>query len=315
MNRTIAIISTFICVLIAGAVFIYSCTDIDITDSEDQTLIESDIAGETLAKRTPPVTGDPAFIQDPEDPALEWGPCPPFMPEGCELAIIQGDPEDLNADALLRLPPNSTIDHHWHTSSERMVLLAGEMEVDYDGQEPVNLEPGTYAYGPAGLAHVAHCTSEEDECILFIAFEDPVDAIAVVDEEAPGSEEEAFIVDADEIAFGNCPPFMPEGCGLGVLQGDPEEHNADVLFRLAPNTTVPMHWHTSAERMVLLSGELRVNYQGQRPVVFSPYTYAYGPAKLPHETRCLGQDDCLLFIAFEEPVDAIDVRGGNLPHR
>jgi len=114
---------------------------------------------------------------------------------------------------------------------------------------------------------------------------------------------------------GPCFAWMPEGCELAVIQGDPAESNADVFFRLPPNARVPMHWHTSVERMVLLSGELRVNYQGQAPVVLDPFTYAYGPAKLPHDTRCGDRGECILFIAFEDFVDAIDVRGGNPPHR
>lgn len=33
-------------------------------------------------------------------------------------------------------------------------------------------------------------------------------------------------------------------------------------------------------------------------------------------TVCIDQDDdCILFIAFEEPVDANEVRGGSLPRR
>jgi len=30
-----------------------------------------------------------------------------------------------------------------------MVLLSGVLEVDYEGQDPVRVLPGTYAYGPA----------------------------------------------------------------------------------------------------------------------------------------------------------------------
>lgn len=119
---------------------------------------------------------DPAFIWNADDEDLQWGPCPEYMPEGCGIAVLQGDPADHNADIFFRLPANTTAPHHWHTSAERMVLVAGEMEVDYDGQEPVTLRPGTYAYGPPKLPHVAHCRSDED-CVLFIAFEEPVDAI------------------------------------------------------------------------------------------------------------------------------------------
>ncbi|MEX2496997.1 MAG: cupin domain-containing protein [Woeseia sp.] len=111
--------------------------------------------------------------------------------------------------------------------------------------------------------------------------------------------------DSSEIQWGPCPAFMPEGCGLAVLQGDPAQPNADALFRLAAGTTAPPHWHHSAERMVLLSGEMEVTYEGQDPVTLKPGTYAYGPPRLSHDATCRSDDDCVLFIAFEEPVDAI----------
>lgn len=122
--------------------------------------------------------GDRAFTVAPDSPDLEWGDCPAFMPAGCGLAVIQGDPAEPNADVFFRLPAGTTAPNHWHTSAERMILVAGEMEVDYEGQDPVVLESGTYAYGPAELEHVTTCTSETD-CMLFIAFEEPVDAHAV----------------------------------------------------------------------------------------------------------------------------------------
>ena len=119
---------------------------------------------------------DKAFIVHTDAENLEWGPCPDYFPNGCGLAVLQGDPAEHNADVLLRVPGNSTIPHHCHTSAERMILVAGTFEVDYDGQDPVVMRAGTYAYGPPRLPHVAHCRSEE-ECLLFIAFEKPVDAI------------------------------------------------------------------------------------------------------------------------------------------
>jgi len=306
--------ATLLCTLFMAIILMFGCTETNLSEAESKELNTAEITSAD-ARAVPPVTGGPAFTWDYNDPSIEWGPCPEFMPDGCELAVIQGNPAENNADVLLKLLPNTTIAEHWHTSTERMVLLAGEFSVDYKGQEPVTLVPGTYAYGPAGLAHEAHCM-DDGECVLFIAFEDPVDAIPVTEEAAPGSEDVAFVLTVPDVEFGGCPPFMPESCGLAVIQGDPERDNADALLRLGPGSKIPMHWHTSAERMILLSGEFRVNYQGQAPVVIGAFDYAYGPAKLPHDARCLEQDDdCVLFIAFEEPVDAIDVRGGNLPQR
>ncbi|HRQ63834.1 MAG TPA: cupin domain-containing protein [Xanthomonadaceae bacterium] len=125
-----------------------------------------------------PVLADgEAFTREAGSPELDWGPCPEFFPEGCAIAVLQGDPAQHNADILIRFPGQSEIPHHWHSSAERMVLISGELLVDYDGQEPVVMRAGTYAYGPARLPHDGHCRSEED-CVLFIAFEGPVDAIS-----------------------------------------------------------------------------------------------------------------------------------------
>lgn len=121
-----------------------------------------------------------AFIWNADDDELEWLPCPEFMPDGCRLAVLQGNPEERNADIFFKLPGGTTAPHHWHTSAERMVLISGELHIDYDGQDPVVMKPGTYAYGPAELPHVASCVSDEP-CILFIAFEEPVDAISTED--------------------------------------------------------------------------------------------------------------------------------------
>lgn len=129
-------------------------------------------------------------------------------------------------------------------------------------------------------------------------------SLAILDVHAQ-DEPVTWTADDPDLEWGPCPEFMPEGCGIAVLQGNPEAPNADVFFRMAPDTTVPDHWHTSAERMVLVSGEMHVDYEGHDPVVLEPGTYAYGPAELPHETYCASGEECVLFIAFEEPVDAM----------
>jgi len=119
--------------------------------------------------------------------------------------------------------------------------------------------------------------------------------------------EKAFTwnADDDELEWASCPEFMPDDCRLAVLQGDPAEPNADLFFKLQGNTKAPKHKHTSAERMVLISGEFHVDFEGQNPVVMTAGTYAYGPAELPHTASCVSEEPCVLFIAFEEPVDAI----------
>jgi quercetin dioxygenase-like cupin family protein len=125
----------------------------------------------------PGASSDSSLAAAASDPALQWGACPDFMPKGCGIAVLHGDPSKANADVFFKIPAKKHAPQHWHTSAERMVLVAGELKVTYDGQPTKTLKPGMYAYGPPKHAHAAHCVSDVD-CVLFIAFESPVDAIA-----------------------------------------------------------------------------------------------------------------------------------------
>lgn len=122
---------------------------------------------------------DTALTYSIDDTKLEWGPCPPFIPSGCQIAVLHGDPAKNNVDIFFKVPGNFTIPHHWHTSAERMVLVSGKLKVTYDNHETELLEPGMYAYGPSKLPHTAFC-EKGDPCVLFIAFEEPLDAFEVM---------------------------------------------------------------------------------------------------------------------------------------
>ena len=123
------------------------------------------------------------------------------------------------------------------------------------------------------------------------------------------SQEAALVWNADDaqLAWGPCPPFLPKGCGIAVLHGDPAKDNVDVFLKVPAKSELPLHFHTSAERMVLVSGELHVSYEGQKPAVMKTGSYAYGPAKRPHKGVCASAVPCILFIAFESPLDAVPV--------
>jgi len=126
--------------------------------------------------------------------------------------------------------------------------------------------------------------------------------------QTPGQEPAlALTADDAQLMWGPCPPFLPEGCGIAVLHGDPAKDNLDVFFKVPARSSIPLHWHTSAERMVLVAGELHVTYDGQKTAVLKPGTYAYGPAKRPHDGFCASDVPCVLFIAFESPLDAVPI--------
>ena len=130
------------------------------------------------------VAAEPALARSASDPNLDWGPCPDFFPSGCEIAVLHGDPAKPNADVFFRVPGNYKLPKHWHSSAERMVLVAGELSVTYEGQAAVILSPGMYAYGPPERPHYGRCVSDH-ACTLFIAFEEAVDATPVATRAKP----------------------------------------------------------------------------------------------------------------------------------
>lgn len=121
----------------------------------------------------------------PTDKALKWGACPDGLPKGCQVAVLNGDPAKPNADVYLKLPAKSKVPPHKHTSAERIVMMQGTINVTYEGGQPTKVTRGTYLHGPAGAVHEAACVSAEP-CVLFIAFEQPVDFVPAPMAAAPG---------------------------------------------------------------------------------------------------------------------------------
>jgi mannose-6-phosphate isomerase-like protein (cupin superfamily) len=137
--------------------------------------------------------------------------------------------------------------------------------------------------------------------LLFVAA-----ALTLVDAQQSTSEQAiSRKYDDPQLKWNACPPIFPKGCEIAVLQGDPGNGRSDVFLRTPANYKLPLHWHTSPEHMILVSGELHVTYEGQKPSILRAGTYAYGPAKAKHEARCANAAPCILFIAFESPIDAV----------
>jgi mannose-6-phosphate isomerase-like protein (cupin superfamily) len=122
--------------------------------------------------------GEKALVVSHKDNTLQWGPCPDFIPKGCEIAVLHGDPGKNNLDIYFKVPGDFAIPHHFHSSQERMVLVSGTLDVMYDNHEKATINTGEFAYGPAKLPHSAYCHKGED-CVLYIGFVAPLDAIPI----------------------------------------------------------------------------------------------------------------------------------------
>lgn len=126
-------------------------------------------------------------------------------------------------------------------------------------------------------------------------------------DEAPAASTEAPLAKAAgdaALQWAPC-PVLPAGCEFATLHGDISKPGANVFLRVPAGYAFPPHSHTSAERMMLVSGKLDLRYDGALPVTLTQGTYAYGPAGRPHAATCMAAEPCVLFIAFDKPVDVV----------
>jgi mannose-6-phosphate isomerase-like protein (cupin superfamily) len=111
-------------------------------------------------------------------------------------------------------------------------------------------------------------------------------------------------IDNKDLKWLPAPDFFP-GCSFTILHGDISKPNLDFFFKIEANTEVVNHTHNSPERMILISGDLEVEYEDENPVVLKAGSYAYGPARKPHKAKCLDNGPCVLFVAMVDPFDAV----------
>jgi quercetin dioxygenase-like cupin family protein len=92
--------------------------------------------------------------------ATVWGPAPPVLPAGAQLAVMAGDPSKTGFVSLrLKLPAHYVIPPHTHPTDEHVTVLSGTMALGMgdkvDPKATIKLMRGGYAVAVAGMHHYA----------------------------------------------------------------------------------------------------------------------------------------------------------------
>ena len=77
---------------------------------------------------------------DPTHPDVVWSPAPPAF-AGCSITILNGELGKPRLDFFFRIESNTDVVRHTHNSAERMILVQGNLEVQYDGEDATVLKP------------------------------------------------------------------------------------------------------------------------------------------------------------------------------
>lgn len=123
------------------------------------------------------VAAQPSPAQDhvvatPEE--AQWGPAPPMLPAGAQIAVLSGDPgKPVPYAVRLRFPAHYRIAPHSHPTDENVVLVSGALtfgmgeKLDPNAAGNKTLGGGGYALMPAHMNHFAFTGAKETTIVLY----------------------------------------------------------------------------------------------------------------------------------------------------
>jgi mannose-6-phosphate isomerase-like protein (cupin superfamily) len=113
------------------------------------------------------VFAHPALAQNAFTPdQVKYGPAPPFLNPGAQLAVLEGDPMAASGDFTVRvkMPNGYKIAPHTHPSRENVTVLSGTLKVgmgdQFDASKMMSFEPGSFAYLDPSMHHYAAASGE-----------------------------------------------------------------------------------------------------------------------------------------------------------
>ena len=97
---------------------------------------------------------------------IPWGPAPPFLAPGAQLAVLEGNPLGSTGDYTVRLkmPDGYRIAPHWHPLRENVTVISGTFKVGmgdtFDQNTMATFPAGSFAYLDPEMHHYAMAHGE-----------------------------------------------------------------------------------------------------------------------------------------------------------
>ena len=107
----------------------------------------------------------------------KWGPAPPMVPPGAQIAVLSGDPSAAGPFAIrLKLPARYAVPAHSHPGDENVLVTTGALFMGMgdklDKTKGQALPIGGYAFMPANMNHFAYT---KQPTVIVIFGQGPVD--------------------------------------------------------------------------------------------------------------------------------------------
>ena len=97
--------------------------------------------------------------------AVQWGPAPPQLPKGAQLAVLSGDPGKSGLYIVrAKMPDGYAVPAHWHKRAENVTVISGTFNIGMgdklDKSKGEALGPGGFFGAAAKIRHYAWATGE-----------------------------------------------------------------------------------------------------------------------------------------------------------
>jgi quercetin dioxygenase-like cupin family protein len=98
--------------------------------------------------------------------AIKWGPAPPGLPPGVQMAVLVGDPTKPGVPYVVRakMPDGYRVPPHWHPHDENVTVLQGTMLMGegekFDPEHAMELSAGSFTRMPKTMRHFAMAKGE-----------------------------------------------------------------------------------------------------------------------------------------------------------
>lgn len=97
---------------------------------------------------------------------MQWGPPPPFLPPGAQVAVLEGNPAGSSGDYTIRakMPDGYVIGPHFHPKRENVTIVSGNLKFGmgdkFDESKMKTYGGGAFFYMDPAMHHYVKAQGE-----------------------------------------------------------------------------------------------------------------------------------------------------------
>jgi len=238
---------------------------------------------------------------------IAWTPFKEDDPDGIQIHILTGNPQEGPFVAVVKIPANHTVGLHVHSANfVGAALTEGFAHWATDGEAEA-LPIGSAFYQPGGEPHNDACVGTEP-CVLLAFFDNKMDSVPA---EAVVENPQLRVVRSDAIEWKLFNPKMPNGPQIAMIKGSPAEDlmwSALVKFPAGMETNV--HTHSANFAGGLISGP---HSRGSGPdslQAMTPGSVWWEVKNTAHMEKCGEEAPCIFVGTMDGKMDqsAVEIK-------